>query len=231
MGHMAKHKADSMKRKILFVAAGFSLTISMMVGSAYAGEDSVTSSVEQLEEGEVWYTVSSADTAVKADINIETDTNIEVHSDADTKLKYTQDEFSIFTRLLCAEAGGENEAEITATAWVIRNRIETRGSFYDAIFELNAFEPANVMYGEIATRSGYVITDDDVTPKVQEIARGVLNGTIPSPVEDWEFFLGYRTIGFEDPEEFAATFKIEKYRVIGNTIFFRNWNEELNSEF
>ena len=194
----------------------------------------------ELDEEQVAEAVPETVSDTEAYAEVESFVNGEIETEFDDVLVdsenyathlYTPYEFSLFTRLLTAEAGGEEEYGIIATAWVIRNRITSFGGYEEAIFYPNAFEPANVIPGEIASRSGYVITDDDVPDNVRNIARGVLEGEIPSPVADWEFFIGFQSMGYESGDEFAAKYAIKEYCVIGNTIFFKSWNDELNSDF
>lgn len=213
------------------------VTLNIMSNSEldFSSDSQLNSEIEKISDAE---TDSEFEVAFDSEIEAEnkeiSDTEVDeevVDSEDDAALSYTPYEYSLFTRLLTAEAGGEAEDELIATAWVIRNRVTSFGGYEEAIFLPNAFEPANVFYGEIALRSGYIITDDDVPENVKRVAEGVLTGEIPSPVEDWEFFLGFRTMGYEDGDEFAAKYSIEEYSIIGNTIFFKGWNEELNIDF
>ena len=100
----------------------------------------------------------------------------------------------------------------------------------EAIFTPNAFYPADEVNRDIRLGSGLIITDDIVTDDVRRVAHGVLEGTIPSPIEDWECFLGFTAWGYSDGDEFAQNYGLSDYKVIGNSIFFHehNWTNLMN---
>lgn len=214
---------------VLVVRGAFCIMLIVAVMSCFIAwaEETSTEIADAVE-------IETVDTAVHdsdaEQTKTETIMDTEVAKPSDTvAMSYSEQEYSLFCQLLYAEAGGEENDCMIATAWAIRNRVEKKGDFLEAIFTPNAFHPADEENRDIRLGSGLIITDDIVTDDVRRVAYGVLQGTIPSPIEDWEYFLGFTACGYRDCDQFAQIHRLTDYKVIGNSVFFHesNWMNTL----
>ena len=147
-------------------------------------------------------------------------------------IPYSDADLLLYQKLVYAEAGGETRECQIATAWCIRNSIVAHnavGDFSKEVFRLNAYEPADPYSYTIHCGQG-IVQEEYLSEEFKHMCKQVLDGEIPSPVEDWYCFLGFTVWGYENGDEFASVHHMSEYRVIGKGIFFpvSSWNEYLN---
>lgn len=137
--------------------------------------------------------------------------------------EYTPEEETLFTELLYSEVGNMPDDDVVISiAWAIRNNADRKGGIEEAIFEPYSYGAVHLSEKQIRF-GNTIITEEMVPERIRKIAKKVLRGNIPSPIEDDNFFIYYDWYGCETAKEFTETYlHIEEYREIGNIIFFKN---------
>ena len=214
---------------ILLITVISSMLVTSVALAFTVPQDNVENNVEKLETPDYVEYVYRSKYIIEVEEDSDSETEGSSHKEA---IPYSDADLLLYQKLVYAEAGGETRKCQIATAWCIRNSIvahDAVGDFSKEVFRLNAYEPSDPYSYTIYCGQG-IVQEEYLSEEFKNMCKQVLDGEIPSPVEDWYCFLGFTVWGYDSGYEFASVHHMSEYRVIGRGIFFpvSSWTEYLN---